>query len=238
MSECSKKPIWRTGLVFAASIVAAFGLWNLGGDPPVGVIAVVGLLLTAPFLNLRNSLGAQMVARAFWWQAALLGVLVLAGGHGSGEGALVLAGGGFAALAAAGRAGLDSVSTAFAPVEFRRTLMLSLVLGVADLVALAMYSLIMVEGAMDGFLFDYLDAVPFALGALAMAVSIFGLYRLKLWGLFACIGANVAVAVGALTVFDLPDPLMFGLCATAVAQLFLPLPVLRRIFAGRPQLGA
>lgn len=236
MSEHPEKPIWRTVLVFVSSIIAAIGLWNLGGNPPVGVMVVAGLLVAAPFLNLRKSPGAQMLARAFWWQAALLGVLILTG-SGSGDTAPMLVVGGFGALAAAGRTGLDAASSAFAPVQFRRTLMLSLVLGVADFVALLMYGTIMFEGAIDGFFFDYIDAVPFLIGAAAMGVSIFGLYRLKLWGLFACIGANIAVAIGALTVFDLPGPLVAGLCATAVIQLLLPLPILGRIIKRRPQLS-
>jgi hypothetical protein len=60
-----------------------------------------------------------------------------------------------------------------------------------------------------------------------MGLALHGLYRLKIWGLGLNIVANVLIAGMALGgVLDLPDVLANLLAATAVAQLFIPAPLL------------
>ena len=220
---------WRTVLTFIGSAAAAAAFMLLDNSQPVGVLVAAGLLLVAPLLNMRASLGPKIVARAFWWQAALLGVLIAVGGSTSHSNlGLLMSLASVVALIAAGRSGLDSPSASFVPVAFRRTLMLSLILAIADLQALLLYGSIFFEESFTTS--RNVTAWPFFIAALAMALSVMGLYRLKVWGLVACLLSNVAIAACAIAgVFALPTALVVGLTSTAVIQLLLPIPLLRQM---------
>ena len=220
----TRPSIARTFIISAGALAAALGLFSLDSRPPTGVVIVAGLLVVSPLLNFAPSLLPQLLARALWWQSALLGLLVTLDQH-QPESALAMFVGSAVAIAAAGTAGLWNETRSFVPVAFRRTLLLSLILALADFEALALYGSIFLEERSS-----YGQTIPFFVAAGAMGVSIFGLYRLKLWGLAACLVCNVAIAGCALTgVFDLPGVLVAGLTATAVAQVLLPLPLVRRM---------
>lgn len=124
-------------------------------------------------------------------------------------------------LAVIGKRGLATDSKVFSPNAFRTTLIASLLLGLADTWALVFYSAMMEEVG------------PMLASAAVMSVALYGLYRMKVWGLGLCVTANVIIAAFAISgVFDLPDVLAYGLTATAVIQLLLPVPLMARVFRG------
>lgn len=234
MTQPERPHLLRTVLTIVFSVLAALSFYMLDRhSPPVGVLITAGLLLIAPFLNRQSTLGPQIVARALWWQAAFLGVLIVTTGSREVTG-ILMAIGGVGAILAAGRSGLANKTDAFVPVQFRRTLLLSLVLAIADLEALLLYGSIFLEERFSSSLHYLPSTIAFFIAGAAMAVSVLGLYRLKVWGLAACVISNVCVAACAIGgVFELPTPLVVGLTATAVAQLLLPLPLIRQIVKTR-----
>ena len=121
-------------------------------------------------------------------------------------------------LAVIGKRGLSTDSKIFSPTAFRTTLIASLLLGLADTWALIFYSAMMEEVG------------PMLLSAGVMSVALYGLYRMKVWGLGLCVVANVVIAGMAISgVFELPDVLAWGLTATALIQLLLPVPLLASV---------
>ena len=181
----------------------------------------LGALVASPFILRLRSMAAQIFGRAVLVQAlffcamALINALLIR--QGSLEPAFEIT----AALAAVtwpliviGKRGLETVSRHFAPNAFRTTIIASLLLGLADAWALAFYTAVTSEvGAM-------------LICAGVMGVAIFGLFRMKVWGLALCILANIAIAGLALSsTFELPAVLSWGLVATAAVQLMLPVPL-------------
>jgi hypothetical protein len=136
-----------------------------------------------------------------------------------------------AALLLAGRAGLDAASGRFRPVAFRGTLVLSLVLALADAGSLSFCTF---GTAMSG----WRDAgAALALGALALlaCVGVVGLLRLRTWGLLVALASNLLVGTLALTgALPLPPPLRWLFMGTAGLQLIVPLPMLVTIVRRRP----
>lgn len=160
-------------------------------------------------------IAAQLLARGAWWS------LLLAGGLG----ALIDADRRFSimvvcnaiALLAAGRSGLTDGAGRFQPVAFRGTLVLALVLAIADTGAFLWtgYALAVREHQFSLILL----AVP-------MAIGIVGLLRMRTWGLFLGVACNLTVAVLAVTrVLGLPDILRLLFLGTACLQLLIPLPM-------------
>lgn len=205
----------------------------LDGNAPNSLVVMLSMALAAAVgLAMFRPLLSQIFARAIWWQAAFLGALVLAvsawQGHASGDdlfiGAMLFTGS-LVALISAGRAGLMEARGVFAPVAFRAGLLISMIMALADTEALLLYG---VHSLND----TYFDGPSwlFFVSAAVMSVSIWGLYRLKLWAVGLNIAANIAIAAMAMGgVFDLPRPLAIGFAVTAVAQLIVPLPMLRVI---------
>jgi len=220
--------------VILGGLIAAFSFpamaISTGDDPPLIIIMltislVVGLIsgMFKPFLT-------QLIARATWWQAGFLAVLIV-GNQVFGSGGperefffgLTLLAGTSMALASAGRIGLTQSTKNFAPIAFRAGLVISLVMALADAEALLIYG----AHALDR---GYGEAWPFFVSASVMGVAIWGLYRLKIWAVGLNIAANITIAAMALGgVLDLPNILAGGLAATAIAQLLIPMPMLTRI---------
>ncbi len=238
----SKRPrrgILRELFVAAGAIAVAaalpFAMLTSHSDDAWPLVLVMsGLALASyPMSRARNFL-PQLFARAIWWQALAFG-LVLALGYATGEvrGPISAATpmyvlGGLLAIVGAGRVGLDFESDHFVPVAFRGSLTASLVMAMADTIALLFYAGIAI---IDG---SWVDASAFAGSATVMLVAIAGLYSIKVWGLGLNIGANVLIAGLAISgVFQLPEVIAFGLVATAIGQLLLPIPLLKRM-ASKP----
>jgi hypothetical protein len=222
----------RRAVASAASLTLAAAIfWSLRHEILVGwshvrwqdlllVGATGGLPLLAAALIWSDRLAAQLLARGCWWCYFALGVVVSIGVGADGGreptfGVLCMA----AALVAAGGSGLDGAAAGrFKPVAFRGTLLISLVLAIADATSLMAFGVVLLH---DGHL-----AAPLFLGAL-LAVGVVGLIRLRTWGLLVSLGANVVVGALALAGHE---PFRNGLrvlylCTTAL-QLVIPLPML------------
>lgn len=246
-SERPQRGLVREFLVATGAVSIALALpvavsSNHSSDGWMLVLAMSGLALASyPLSRARNFL-AQLFARAIWWQALAFG-LVLSIGYAADEinGTLSIATpmyvfGGLLAILGAGKVGLDFESKHFVPVAFRRSLTASLVMAMADTIALSFYGGIMlVDGSMS--ISTLTSVAEFGGAALVMLVAIAGLYRIKVWGLALNICANLLIAGLALGgVFDIPEVIALGLAVTAVGQLLLPLPLLKRM-ASRPAEG-
>lgn len=244
-SERPKRGLIRELLVAAGAVSLALALPSAALSPHSStdgwalVLAMSGLALVSYPMSRASNFLAQTFARAIWWQGLAFG-LVLWLGHmfGSLHGAIATTVplylvGGVLAIAGAGKSGLDFESSHFVPVAFRRSLTASLVMAMADTIALLFYAgIVLIDNPLSATNLSHASA--FAGSALVMTVAIFGLYRIKVWGLALNIIANVLIATLALCgVFELPEVIALGLAATAVAQLLLPLPLLKRALTRR-----
>ena len=224
----------RRAAVVLGTVTAAFAIplttltsgLDLGGVPWVFGFHGLCLLATIP-LYLHERLGSQLLARAFWWQTLLFGSLLFVSGSGHDFTVSVfLVLGTLTALIGAGRQGLIEAEegSPFQPVAFRRSLLLALILALADTVALFLYAGVALQR-------EFISSPwPLLAAGCAMLVGLHGMYRLKLWGVALNLLTNLVVAGLILTeVLDIRAPLNVGLVATAVAQLLLPIPMLRAI---------
>ena len=214
------------------------------------------LLMAIP-LSFRTHLGSQMLARAVWWQTLFLLFLVCLGPvlYDSLQNpwrswelltpwrfwdflgsipnvAVFMSVGSLTALVGAGRVGLnegEEDNSQFQPIAFRTPLMMALTLALADTVTLFLHAGLGFEKKAP-----WINSPCLLLMAgFAMLVGLHGMYRLKLWGLVLNMVTNLVVAGLVLTdMIDIGMPVLNGaLVATALAQLLIPLPMLRRIVA-------
>ncbi len=236
--------------VVCMAVALPLGVYLKGGPFYVVIMALSGLVLASYPMSSASNLLAQIVARAVWWQSMVFGLL-LGGGlaidvfeslmYGSGfigrdkvfalTSVLYVAGAGMA-LAGAGRVGLNYASSQFVPVAFRRSLMASLVMALADTIALTFYGGLELTEYVTKVYGSLADVATFGVSAAVMAFAVWGLYRLKVWGVVLNAVANVVIAGMAMSgVFDLPNFLAFGLTATALGQVALLGPLMKRVFA-------
>ncbi len=227
--------LWLGALSVAGALPMSMVLAR--DDVPVVVVMLSALGIASAPMARSKSLGWQVAARAVWWQALAFGIVLTAATVIDGvRDALLpaipmLVGGAAVALGAAGRVGLDHASAHFVPIAFRRSLIASLIMAMADTIALLFYGGITLTDHPYHDWSTLVDAGMFLGAASVMGVAIAGLFRLKLWALALNIVANVAIAGLAITgTFDIPGVIAAGLAATAIAQLLLPLPLLKRIF--------
>jgi hypothetical protein len=235
----------RAGVVAGAALAAlSFPVMILIADgklPAFSLLLGSSLLASIP-MALRGGLGAQVLARAFWWQGlvmgSLFGALITIESGDKTEGFIACAAliaGTLGAIVSAGRAGLAQHSARFAPAAFRGGLMLSMVLALADTQALLLYGTIMLEESYDWLV----QSAPFFASAATMMAALWGLWNMKMWGFLLNIAANVVIAGLAVTgVFKLPGLLAAGLATTAVIQLLIPIPIIRAMIPTRRCLSA
>jgi hypothetical protein len=187
-----------------------------------------GATIAVPFIAAglvwTNRLTAQLLARGAWWSMLLLGMLVaMSGRRDAGFGVFVASCSG-GALLAAGGAGLASRGR-FAPVAFRSTILISLVLAIADTGAITWFGV----GAAT---FDRMTWIPCV--AVPMIIGVIGLVRLRTWGLIVNAITNVAIiALVATDTLALPSPLRQLFMVSAAVQLLIPLPMLVSIVRGK-----
>lgn len=125
------------------------------------------------------------------------------------------------ALLVLGNHGLRSPrQTGFRRTPLHGVLTLSLVMGLADTILLAVAQLAI--GKLSTF-----DPVVVIL-CIWLGVSAFGLYRLRTWGLIAMIVGNLAeLVLAAQGMLNGVGDMVVALILTAVVQLLLPLPIIR-----------
>ena len=216
-------------LIAGAPVPAVLDWWNAPStsNPPLAVWISTALLpVIAGLVHVRR-LELQVLARAVLWSNLVWFALmcVVAGRPGAASNIIMWWSAGIGtALLVLGRVGLDAPShrEAFAPVALRGTLVAILVLALADTLALTFWSTLAIEERAADIPVVFVGTA----GAL-MLVAVYGLYRLRTWGFVLNVGANIAIAAGAWLVPDMPEPLLYGLTATAVGQLIAGLPLLR-----------
>jgi hypothetical protein len=195
-----------------------------GGASKLFVLATIAVPVIAAALVWIRRLPAQLLARGTWW-SLLLGATLVACTVPEGQrfGAFV-ATACAVALIAAGRTGLESPR--FAPVAFRGTLIVALVLAMADTGAYGWFG---AGNAVYEHSWSVLMMVP------PMIAAVIGLLRLRTWGLLVSVATNLAVVVLASTgALDLPTPIRQLFIASALLQLVIPLPMIVSIVRRRP----
>lgn len=194
---------------------------------PFGLWVPAGLLVLSAALVHRAHVGGQLLARAVLWANLLLGSLIAtsSGNHERPLGALLALSTGVALLAL-GRDGVeagDGAQGVFAPKAWRGSLMLAMVLGLADAQSLLLF------GTID----KYDDSALKIACAAFVSLGVVGLYRLRVWGVLVSLLANLGVAVLALSdLLEVPRPVKVALVITAAVQLLLPTPIVLAMFKG------
>jgi hypothetical protein len=161
---------------------------------------------------------AQLLARGTWWSMMLFGTLMsLAAYTDDRRSGATIATCAAVALVAAGRTGLENRGR-FAPVAYRGTLLVALVLAMADAGG---FLWVGTADAVYEHRWSVLAMVP------PMVVGVIGLLQLRVWGLIVSLATNATIAILAVTqVLALPSPLRQLFAASAVLQILVPLPML------------
>ena len=216
-------------LVLVMSAMAGGCFFFFSAEPPIAWALLIPtvVLVGAGLLQFRQTLGAQLLARAVWWSKLLLGTLVaLCGGQNEQPYGALIAGLCGMTLLLAGPTKMDAGSESV-PISHRGLWVLALIMAMADTVTLLFWGMM---GLLRGEGFLFLGCVTL------MAVGIVGLLRLRMWGLLVTLVGNIVVAsLILLDSFDqLPHEPLVLLLSTAVLQLFVPLPMIVSIVRGRP----
>lgn len=219
----------------AGAIGGAVAMRSWGPGLPKVLWLPAGLLALSALLVWSRSVGGQLIARAVWWSNLILGtVIALASNHSERSIAALLVASTGAALLAAGDRALDAPerSGRFVPLAFRGTLMCMLVMAMADAQSLLLF------GALERGACDELGHChsmnPMMLGiAGALLLSVYGLYRLRVWGLALVLVASAVlsgVSFGGL--LGLPSVLRAAYGVSGVAQWLVCIPLLIAIARG------
>lgn len=238
---------WASRRVFASGLSVALSLGILrafltadgrisGVRDWLAVSAIIAPPAVAAALIWSRRVGAQILARACWWSILVFGTLTLAtispAGTESGRRQLfagVLCAG--AALLAVGRSGLDATRGRFQPVAFRGTLLLSLLLAMADCGPFGFMSLFALAAS-----HPIRHELFIGLGLFALTLTgVVGLLRLRTWGLLVALVTNVLVGALAWSgFFGSHGPLRVLFMTTAALQLVVPLPMIVTLVRRRP----
>jgi hypothetical protein len=227
---------WARRTVMAVGTAVAMSVWGAEAvrhghpfDP--GPATLFAPLLVSLVLANVNHVGAQIVARGLWWFHLVVGTAGALASHQAAPAALALGAG--AALLAARGAGLGATGPSrgpFAPAAFRRPLLVSLAMSVAEVQTLAVGAVLLPAGAGGRWL---------AAGVALLAAAVVGLYRLRAWGVVLHLFATAFVArcayVTAVATFGSPAWLVAGIWLGLVAvQLAVPMPMVWAIVRRRP----
>jgi hypothetical protein len=220
----------RHGVAGAAGVAAGLYLFSLfDANGPV-FIPAIGLTIAAVAVHFPQ-FGAQLLARAMWWSHLGLGTVlcVISGGRGEMKAGLALAAASAFALFVVGRKGLAEASerAEYLPSAFRSSLMLLMVLALADAQTMFLFGAVALNRGSQ-------PIVPLAACA-AFITGYVGLHRLKFWG--AIVNATTALAVVALVWLRVAhvehdvDRVMVVVCAV---QLLVAAPMLVAVALRQP----
>ncbi len=201
--------------------------------PIVAFIGMGGIALTAALLQVQR-LEPQLMGRAVLWSVLVFGALVsFVSPSGHGHVYWISAGlttGPALALLVLGMSGLDAPSAgkAFFPVAFRGVLLAIMVMALADTCSLLFWGGLLLEEPWN----NTPEMIFMLSGGSAMLLAVYGLYRLRLWGFLLNVAANVAIAVFAWALPDIPPSIAGCLSATAAGQLIVGLPLFSALLKG------
>jgi hypothetical protein len=235
--ERLRHPIASLTIVVAALTAAAAPLWYADHNGPGSRLAVAEwyalFIASSSVLAFGRSTGAQLLARAIWWSAFASGGLTAGFAAETRDLAatgLVMTLATSTALLIAGRRGLDRDTLGFAPAAYRAPIMISMIMALADAQGVGWLGATRLSFALsygsDGDLV-YQAVAMIACSAVAL-VALYGLYRLRLWGLVLSAVTTLAIGVLAFTrVLGLADagPIPYAFAASAAVQLALLVPL-------------
>lgn len=228
-------------LGLATLVAAGAPLWFARHEDWTGAMfgfaaSYSAMLVAAGVLALWRSTGAQLFARSVWWSAFGGGVLISVFAPEARELAWVALAVVLAtatALLVAGRRGLDGDGARdFAPAAYRAPIMVSMIMALADAQTLGwlgsgrLYVALSAEYGSSATEIQQAMAM-LACGAVAL-IALYGLYRLRLWGLV--LSAATTLAIGALAftpVLGLSDagPFPYAFAVSAAVQIALLAPL-------------
>ena len=235
--ERLRHPIASLAIVVAALTAAAAPLWYAYHHDPGGRLAVAQwyalIVASSCVLAFGRSTGSQLLARAIWWSAFASGGLTAGFAAETRELAatgLVMTLATSTALLVAGRRGLDRDTVGFAPAAYRGPIMISMIMALADAQGVGWLGATRLS-----FALRYATDADFVYQAMAMLacsavalVALYGLYRLRLWGLVLSAMSTLAIGILAFTpVLGLADagPVPYAFAASAAVQLALLVPL-------------
>jgi hypothetical protein len=196
MIVTTQVPIWKKLAAGAAALVAAGALFSTARSESFVVALPLALLSLSALSVHSNRLGAQLFSRAVWWSNLGLGTaLAVVGAYRESEsGALMSLACGLALLVI-GRRGLAEASEAggFAPAAFRGSLLLLMVLALADAQTFLLFGVVGLNKS--GYVAAWGPGLLVV--GVSYAIAFVGLYRLALWGALVSV-ATSAVAFVAL----------------------------------------
>ncbi len=225
---------WLTS-IFGHPVVEPICAWVGAADVVrYGVVHVLGFVLAA-LLVTRDRTLHRVLVRALWWSTLLASTV----GMWTQSGTLPLLMPVIALASACallvldvfdrGRPTDDIASDDFPLAAHRRSITLMMILAIADAETLLTAGLNHDEpGTLAYALLDYSCAI-------AMVAAIYGLYRVRTWGLLATVGLNLVIATlgfSGLLLYDLGFAYLLGV--TAALQLALCAPLLRTLRSGEP----
>jgi hypothetical protein len=223
----------------AAGLSGAAGvpiLLALSHDAYWKVLLPVVALVSAAIVVLIPRLGPQLFARAVFWSNLGLGAILCLLGSGSETwSGFELAAACGIALLVVGRKGLaeGGERDAYAPAAFRSSLLLLMVLALADAQTFLLFGILNMDGA-DGARFGpHVSALLLTAGAV-LAVGFIGLYRVELWGAALNVGTCVAVLIVAgAGLIQVDDKVRKVVCALSALHVLVASPMLLSLFTKR-----
>ncbi len=231
--------------LIAAGVPVVFGLQSRWSGMLLGLSVSYSLVLVAAgALALRRSRGAQLLARSIWWSALGAGALVtlFAASAPEARPALVMVLATSTALLTVGRRGLrPEHGDGLAPAAYPRAVMVSMIMALADAQALAWLASTLIYTAVrrhaDLMNISELKQAPAMLACSGVALcALYGLYKLRLWGLV--LSATTTLAIGVLSftcLFGLSDagPIPYAFAVSAAIQIALLAPLFLAIIRRR-----
>lgn len=230
----------------AAGVPLGFALHTHWSGMLFGIaVSYTLVLLGAGVLSFCRSRGAQLLSRSIWWSAFAAGALVAlfaASDGGVARPALVMVLATATSLLATGARGLQHQERhELAPVAYPRAIMVSMIMALADAQALGWLSSTLLYAAIERHAYTRdLGVLKQALAMLSCSLvalcALYGLYRLRLWGLVLSAVTTLAIGVLSFTpVFGLSDagPIPYAFAGSAVIQCALLAPLVLAIIRRR-----
>ncbi len=212
--------------------VAALALVPMATSMPWAFWLLPPMFVLAGWLSTRRSFGSRLLAHGLWWQGVLQGTLLGVAGqdaHYVGAGMMMLIG---SALALHGSHHPSQTEppppeSPFQPVAFKGLLTASMTLAISDMMGLLIFGGLSIEPWGS----PVAGAALMTMGVV-MAVAVYGLYRLRVWGMGLNLLANLLIA--ALVTLggagSIEPMLALWLMATTTLQFALNAPVLRAMW--------
>lgn len=224
--------LWQRLVSGVAGLVAVGALFGTFArrDYPIGLLPALLAVAAAVLVHVPR-LGPQLVARAVWWSAFALGVLIaVVGSRHERSYGFAMATASALALVAIGSRSLAEAGErdAFAPVAFRTTFLLLMMLTLADAQTLALFG---VATLLDDT--HPTQSLVFLGGAAGLVVAFVGLYRVTLWGALLSVATSAIVALFVPFIGDEKRELVVFIWLLCALEILVAAPMVLAVLARR-----